>query len=252
LSTNADAVTYPTITVDVAPAIYAEGATITPGDPTLATVVATPKKIAHLIQMSNEVIDDSDPSIIAVLTDHLLKNLALKLDQQLLEGSGAGGQFTGLHLMAGVQTMASAAIMANFDWASDALALLEAVGGKPAAWFMASRTRAQIRKLHETGTSVKPVMDPQGPAGTSPTTLFGVPIFHSPQVSVTDAPGTATAVHLVAEGAVIYVNRTSPVIEVDRSRLFNSDQSEMRAKLRGDLIAAIPNGVVRITGMLPG
>jgi hypothetical protein len=53
-------------------------------------------------------------------------------------------------------------------------------------------------------------------------------------------------------GSVVYVYRQSPVIEVDRSRLFNRDQSEVRAKLRGDLIAAIPNGVVRVTGMLPG
>ncbi|MDP9346368.1 MAG: HK97 family phage prohead protease [Actinomycetota bacterium] len=252
LTTQADSVTYPTVTVDTAPTNYSEGATITPGDPTLATVVATPKKIAHLVQLSNEVIDDSDPSIIQVVSDNLLKATAVKLDQQLIEGSGTPPQLTGMHLAAGVQTMASAAIMANFDWASDALALLEAVGGKPAAWFMASRTRAQIRKLHETTTSVKPVMDPQGPAGASPTTLFGVPIFHSNQASITDAPGTATAVHLVAEGALIYVNRQSPVIEVDRSRLFNSDQSEIRCKLRGDLIVAIPNGVVRVTGMLPG
>ena len=42
------------------------------------------------------------------------------------------------------------------------------------------------------------------------------------------------------------------MVEVDRSRLFNSDHSEIRAKLRGDLIAAIPNGIVRVTGLLPG
>jgi HK97 family phage major capsid protein len=252
LTTDKDSVTYPTVTVDTAPTNYSEGATITPGDPTLATVVATPRKIAHIVQMSNELIDDSDPSIVQVVSDNLLRATAVKLDQQLIEGSGTPPQLTGMHLAAGVQTMANAAIMANFDWASDALALLEAVGGEPVAWFMASRTRAQIRKLHETTTSVKPVMQPDGPAGASPTTLFGVPIYHSNQASITDSPGTATAVHLVARGALIYVNRQSPVIEVDRSRLFNSDQSEIRCKTRGDLIAAIPNGIVRVTGLLPG
>jgi len=77
---------------------------------------------------------------------------------------------------------------------------VQAVGGTPTAWAMASRTRAQIRKLHETTTSVKPVMQPDGPAGASPSTLFGVPIYHGNQVSITDAPGTATAVHLFAPG----------------------------------------------------
>jgi hypothetical protein len=254
LTTDSDSVTYPTITVDTAPTNYAEGATITPGDPTLATVVAVPQKIAHLVQLSNEVIDDSDPSIVQVVTDNLLRATAVKLDQQLIEGTGTPPQLSGLHTLAGVQTMASAAIMANFDWASDALALLEGVGGTPAAWIMASRTYAQVRKLKKGAGDVTPVMGAErgGPSNASPLTLFGVPMFHSNQVSITDAPGTATAVHLVGEGAVVYVNRQSPVVEVDRSRLFNSDQSEIRIKTRGNLIAAIPNGVVRITGMLPG
>lgn len=119
---------------------------------------------------------------------------------------------------------------------------------------MASRTFAQIRKLKKGTGDVTPVMgaDRGGPSQASPQTLFGIPMYHSNQVSITDAPGTASAVHLVAEGALVYVNRQSPVVEVDRSRLFNSDQSEIRAKLRGDLIAAIPNGIVRVTGMLPG
>src|SRR5215211_1889330 len=55
LTTEADSVTYPTLTADVTPAWYAEAATITPGDPTFATLTATPRKLAHLVQFSNEV-----------------------------------------------------------------------------------------------------------------------------------------------------------------------------------------------------
>jgi HK97 family phage major capsid protein len=129
--------------------------------------------------------------------------------------------------------------------------LLESVGAQPPERYIARRTAAQVRKLLDTTTSVKPVMTPVGPSVATRKKIFGVPYFASNQVSITDAPGTATAVHLVAKGALAYINRQSPTIEVDRSRLFNSDQSEMRAKLRGDLIAAVPNGIVRITGMLP-
>lgn len=42
-----------------------------------------------------------------------------------------------------------------------------------------------------------------------------------------------------------------PELELDRSRLFNSDQSELRAKLRGDLIVPNPSAVVRIAGVTP-
>jgi len=47
----------------------------------------------------------------------------------------------------------------------------------------------------------------------------------------------------------VYVQRSPIEIELDRSRLFNSDQS-VRAKLRGDLISPTPSGIVRITGFL--
>jgi len=86
VTTDADSVTWPTLTADVAPAWYAEAAAITPGDPTFATLTATPRKLAHLVQFSNEVLDDSDPSIASVLNDHLMTTLALKLDAGLLEG----------------------------------------------------------------------------------------------------------------------------------------------------------------------
>ena len=48
---QADSVTYPSITGDVAPIFYSEGGTITPGDPTFSSITATPRKLAHLIQV---------------------------------------------------------------------------------------------------------------------------------------------------------------------------------------------------------
>ena len=51
-------------------------------------------------------------------------------------------------------------------------------------------------------------------------------------------------------GSLVYVQRSVIEVELDRSRLFNSDQSEMRAKLRGDLISPTQTGIVRVTGAL--
>jgi hypothetical protein len=39
-------------------------------------------------------------------------------------------------------------------------------------------------------------------------------------------------------------------VELDRSRLFNSDQSELRAIMRADLVVPNPKAVVRIRGIL--
>lgn len=57
VTTERDTVTYPRLTADVAPGWYDEAATITPGDPTLDSLTATPRKLAHLTVFSNEVID---------------------------------------------------------------------------------------------------------------------------------------------------------------------------------------------------
>jgi len=82
--------------------------------------------------------------------------------------------------------------------------------------------------------------------------IFGVPVVTSPQLATNEVQGTSGAVtnsaYLIDIDSVVYVQRSPIEIEMDRSRLFNSDQSEMRAKLRGDLISPTPTGIVRITG----
>jgi hypothetical protein len=47
------------------------------------------------------------------------------------------------------------------------------------------------------------------------------------------------------------VRRNDISIELDRGRLFNSDQSELRGPWRFDLIAPSSNAIVRLTGLLP-
>jgi HK97 family phage major capsid protein/HK97 family phage prohead protease len=256
LTTDADSVTYPTLTADVAPAWYAEAATITPGDPTFATLTATPRKLAHLVQFSNEVLDDSDPSIATVLNDHLLTVLALKLDAGLLEGSGTAPEIRGLKNIAGTQSV-SAGTNGNtptLDMFADAIALLEAVNvpRERMRIIMAPRNVATLRKLKaSTGGTYLWNADP---ATSSPTSIFGVPVYTSAQLTLTETQGTATnanSAYVYDTQSLVYVQRSPIEIELDRSRLFNSDQSEMRAKLRGDLISPTPTGIVRVVGLLP-
>jgi HK97 family phage major capsid protein len=79
-----------------------------------------------------------------------------------------------------------------------------------------------------------------------------VPVYVSAQLSTTEVQGTSgsttSSVYVLDWSEVVYVRRSEVELELDRSRLFNSDQSEMRAKLRGDLIVPNPTAVVRITG----
>jgi HK97 family phage major capsid protein len=87
VETDRSEVTWPQLVTDVSPDFYAEAELILAGDPAFATLTATPRKIAHRVEMSNEIIDDSDPSIVDVLTGHLAQLLGLKLDSALLAGN---------------------------------------------------------------------------------------------------------------------------------------------------------------------
>jgi len=196
ISTTADSVTYPTLTADVTPSWTAEGAAITPGDPTFATLTATPRKLAHLVQFPNEVLDDSDPSIATILNSHLLTALALKLDAGLLEGSGTPPEIRGLKNIAGIQTLAAGANGAQptLDTIADAIALLEGVNvpRERMRIVMAPRNVASVRKLKaSTGGTYLWSADP---STSSPTGIFGVPVYTSAQLGLTETQGTSGAV----------------------------------------------------------
>jgi len=256
ITTDADSVVYPTLSGDVVPAWYAEAAPIAPGDPSFGTLVATPKKLAHIVQCSNEALDDSDPSIATVLSSHLLRVLGLRLDAGLLEGSGTAPEIRGLRNIVGIQSLAAGANGATptLDVFADAIALLEAqnVPRERIRIVAAPRNIGALRKLKaSTGGSYLWSSDP---SATSPASVFGAPVAASAQLSTTETQGTSGAVansaYVFDVDSLVYVQRSGIEIELDRSRLFNSDQSEMRGKLRGDLISPTPTGIVRVTGLL--
>ena len=250
---SSKAETWPTITGDVAPAMYSEAGAITPGDPTFGTITATPRKLAHLVQLDNEVIDDSSPAVVGVLNDHLLRLTALKLDQQLLEGSGTPPQVTGLKNVGSIQSDTGGAGRTNgaavtFDFIMGAIALLDAISipreriavighTRNLATLTALRSIANGEYLWDTALQALGMTKSQ---------------FHwTSQLTVTETQGTnnfSNSIYVFDTQNVIFVPRTSPTIVLDRSRLFNSDQSELRFTQRFDLIVPQPTAVVRSTG----
>jgi HK97 family phage major capsid protein len=251
-----DSVTYPTITGDVAPSWTSEGSAITPGDPTFSTVTATPRKLAHLVQLNNEVIDDSDPDALEVLNQHLLRVLAVKLDAGLLEGSGSAPEVRGLKNVAGIQTLAAATNgqQPTFDNFSDAIALLEGINIDPETIRVVMHTRnvSTLRKIKASTAGTYLWGDP---SQASARPVWGKNWLATTQLSTNEVQGTSGSVcnsaYIFSAPEVIFVRRQDPQLVVDRSRLFNSDQSEVRVTQRLDLIVPNPTAIVRLTGLLP-
>jgi HK97 family phage major capsid protein len=181
--------------------------------------------------------------------------LALKLDQQLLEGTGSAPEARGLKNIASIQTFAAGVNGATptLDMIADAIALLEAVNVPMSRMRIvaAPRNVAAFRKA-KASTGGTYLWD-SDPSTASPTTVFGVPIVASAQLTLTETQGSSSltnSIYVYDTESLVYVQRSPIEIELDRSRLFNSDQSEFRAKSRGDLISPTPTGIVRITGAL--
>lgn len=254
IPTERDSVSWPALTADVNPSWIAETDVIPAGDPAFATLTATPRKLAHRVELSNEVIDDSVPAVVQVLNEHLARLLALKLDIAVFEGTGTAPQLRGLKNVAGIQSVslgANGGALTSLDPVADAIALLESANAVPSAIAMHPRTWATVRKLKDTTNA--PLVA-ESPAVDAPRTLFGVPVYVSAQLATNEAQGTAangSSIYVYAAGEVVLVRRADAEIELDRSRLFDRDMSEMRGKLRADLLVPNPSAVVRIAGVTP-
>jgi HK97 family phage major capsid protein len=277
--TTRDTFSMPRLIADPTAAWIAEGGAIPPSDPNGGSIVAVPKKLAALVQVSNEVLMDSTPSALDVTANTLLRSLALTLDLGALEGSGAGNQPTGLRATAGIQTVsmgANGAVIANLDPFADGIGMLAEANAEATAIIMAPRTWRTLLKIKEITGGTKPVLQESAGAGTAGVarSLYGVPVFLSSQLSIAETQGSSTdcsSAYVVQADQIVAVIRSldnppfsqqlggsydddvAPFIrlEGDGSRLFSSDQSELRAVLRADIAVPNPAAIVRIVGIKP-
>ncbi len=245
--TDRESIEWPKITADVNPAWYAETDTITPGDPVFATIKATPRKLAHLVELSNEVIDDSEPAIVDVLNGHLAAVLGLKLDLGIFEGNQAVNPnvIRGLKYTPGTQVVDMGVNGAAFSYDAfiDAIGLLQAAN-VPGPYVAVVNPR--------TATDAARLKDADGNQLTPPVGM--PPVSTTSQLSTTEVKGTssnASSAYVYAAGQLVVVRRQDATIELDRSRLFHRDMSELRGRLRADLVVPNPAAVVRIEGITP-
>jgi HK97 family phage major capsid protein len=259
IRTNKESLTIPHLTSDAASAWVAEGGTISATDPTAESLVATPRKVAALTALSNEVIGDSDPAVLESVAKGLTRSLALRFDLGAFEGTGTAPQIRGLKNVSGIQTVSmgtNGAVPTNIDPIADAIGALEEENASAGAIVMHPRTWKTLIKLKEqTSGNNKPLLQESAGSGSQGVqrSIYGVPVFLSSQLAINETQGTGTAassIYVYDPSEVIAVVRQDVRVDLDRSRLFNSDQSELRAISRADVLVPNPTAVVRITGVL--
>lgn len=216
---------------DASPEAF-EGVTKPESALTFELVTARVPTIAHWVKTSRQALDDQ-PALQAFLDMRLRYGLELKLESQIISGSGTGGEMTGLATAATAFTPATGD--SGLDSVSKALALLENAGFTPDCVVLNPVDFGALQRA-KTTTNEFILGDPA--AATAPV-LWGVPVFKSASV----ASGKFLAADL-ASSAALFIRQDASVLMSDSDGTnFVQNLVTVLAELRAVLGVLVPAGV---------
>lgn len=182
-------------------------------------VAVTPRKVAALAIVSNEAVGDANAA--EMLGQALARAVAVKVDDAFCRGGGSNGP-AGLPGVASIETV-DADPAAGLDACTDAVAAIEANGGRATVGFVSPAPWASLSKVKESAGSTKPLLsDPgSGPTGEMSRSIGGLPVA----VSVSVADGEAWVLDGTRVAGVV---RTDGEVRSDGSARFTSDSTVVR------------------------
>lgn len=257
---HAGSVKVPLVNASVTVAGVAEGGTITASDPGLSNITLDPKKFAAYTVVDREAVEDSNPALMTIVENSLIKDFAVKLDQEFVAGDGTGQNLLGLlgisGFTAGPSTGANGTSLtgsAGLDFLFDTVGAYEAANNDPdkAAWLMNSRTFASIRKLKD--SQGRPIINVDMAAG-APKTLCGHRVFITNNISSTLTVGTSTdtsSLLLVDFSQIVVAVSRQVELMMSTDVAFQSDQVALRVTGRFDIGAPQPTAIVKTVGLRP-
>lgn len=228
----------PVVTADPTAAWVAEGAEITPSDPTIAEVLVTPAKVAGLTIISRELAEDSSPEATQIVGQGLARDIARKIDAAFFGNTTTNGP-AGLGSLTTSTVVESGSAFTNLDKFAAALSAAENVGAKIGAFVTSPTEALTLAGLKQASGSNVPLL---GADPTSPTqrTIFGVPLYVSAAVA-------AKTVWAVPADRTLMVIRQDATLDVDKSAFFTSDRVAVRATMRVGFAYAHQAALVKIT-----
>jgi HK97 family phage major capsid protein len=190
-----------------------------------------------LIRFSNELLRQSVIGLDATLKLRLVTDVSNALDDALLKGTGTSNTIKGIINQTGVQT--GVLDVTDADSLLDAIALASAAEVTPNRWFINGADFIALRKLKESGTSAKYLLESDVTSG--PTyRLFGIP------VTVTNKLAAGKAV--LADTSQIAVARDlAPSVMMLSERYAEFDEQAIRVVTRYDLGLLHPEAVIVLT-----
>lgn len=238
---NRDTLNVPSLTGGATVYMVGENASITAGDPTFGQKTLVTKKPAVLLQISNELLEDSDPAVDTLLREDIARAIASKLDQQILEGTGQANEFQGVLYSGATTTALNAAL--TFANLNDTVYRVEVenVAADPSwAWVLHPREKKSLRELEDTtGNLIWVGSQAPGNIGSSnPPTLLDYPVYTTTEIDIdTDNSNETCAYFGQWKDVVVGVRKVLEIFASNEAGdAFQYDQTWIRAIMRADVV----------------
>ncbi len=242
------------LTTDPTAAWTDEAGAIATSDGVFDSVVFTARKLAALLVINNELLEDGQ-NVDGVIEEAVAQALAGKLDYTCMLGGGVAPEPAGISTQANILTEAAVGSPADFDKFLSALYKVKAANFEPNAVIYASRTAESLAKL-KTGATVTdktPLVQPADWAGITK--------YVSNQLPINLGGGANESVAFVGQWNQLAVGvRKNLTIEVAREgaydiagtvySAFQKDQTLIRATLRADVQLFHPAAFCYMSGIL--
>jgi HK97 family phage major capsid protein len=239
ISTSSHDLRVPIVDTDPTAGWVAEGAEIGVSDPVLSKVTVTPKKLAGLVVVSNELAADSSPAPLQVVGDGLVRDLRRKLDAAYFGTTVTNGP-SGLGSLT-TSTAASGGAWDDLDAFAAAISSAENLHATVTAFAASPSTAFALQTIKEySATGSNKALLQADPTQPTARMINGVPLYVSPSVA-------ADIVWAIPKQHSLFVIRQDASVVTDSSVYFTSDRVAIRATLRVSFGFPYPLAITKVT-----
>lgn len=221
---------------------------ITASELSVGQVVLEAKKLASLVPLDNDLLNDSPQAVEDIVRQDIASELALAEDLAFLQGSGVMHQPTGILNTRGINTIAQAGAALTADDLADALTECEIDNARPNAWFMAPAVRNICRKLKdEQGRYIFAT----SPVLGEPPTIWGLPVWVTSQIPTNLGYGESYIICGQMNQAAIGDRKVLEfATSTEAGEAFEKDQTYLRVLSRVDFALRNPEAFCVLTGVM--
>ncbi len=220
----------------------AEAAELDIANPSITEKVFQWKKIASLVSISSETVEDAHKAgggPLNIVGRSLARSLANRIDRTSFGNAAPANGWSGLQAAHGDMQNAGDTDLTNVDAVQDAIALIRAAGGNPSHIVTSPDVYSTLAKA-KTGTgSNVPLLGQSASTDVQTLAVAGLPVIVSPHV-------VAGTIYVTSPEAMVLAIRRDAKLETDTSAMFTKDSIAIRITMRAAFGVVNPAHIAKV------